>query len=151
MILWELLQKDYISSPSHCKERWLDFSKVDTDWDWISIDKVRIKKIKVAKKLFDFQNELDDNQVTYMINNFEKEAWEPILINSDYYLLDGQHRLRLTFRTGMKYIDVVMRKRKDPDASRRILEENKNRENFERLLVSSVHKRKKQNRDICVP
>ena len=49
MNLWELLQKDYISSSGHCKERWLDFSKGDPDWDWISIDKVRIKKIKIAK------------------------------------------------------------------------------------------------------
>lgn len=89
MNLWELLQKDYISSPRYCKEMWLNFSGIDTIWDWIPIDKVRIKKIRIDKKLFAFNNEVNEDDVTYMINNFEEDVWEPILVNSDYYLLAG--------------------------------------------------------------
>lgn len=53
-----------------------------------------------------------------MLDNFEEEVWQPIHINQDYYLLDGQHRLRLAFRTGMKYIDVIMEKKKDLEESK---------------------------------
>lgn len=142
MSLLELLQKDYISSPYHWKEMWLNVSKRDIDWDWISIDKVSIKKIKIDKKLFAFQNEVDDDQVTYMINNFEEEVWEPILINSDYYLLDGQHRLRLAFRTGMKYIDVIMKKKKEPRVSIKLRASFKREEHFNKVWNSILCKKK---------
>ena len=116
MSLLELLQKDYIRSPYHWKEMWINASKRDSDWDWLPIDKVRIKKIKIDKKFL--PNEVNDDEVTYMINNFDEEVWHAVMINEDYFLLDGQHRLRLAFRTGMKYIDVIMEKRKDPDLYR---------------------------------
>jgi len=83
MILWELLQNVYVPSPHHWKEMWLNASKRDTEWDWISIDRIRTKKIKINKKFL--PNEVDDKEVTYMINNFEEEVWEPILINEDYF------------------------------------------------------------------
>lgn len=121
MSLLELLQKDYIRSPYLWKEMWINASKRDSDWDWIPIDKVRIRKIKNDKKFL--PNEVDDDQISYMINNFDEEIWEPISINEDYCLLDGQHRLRLAFRTGMKYIDAIMEKRKDPAVCKRIKEE----------------------------
>src|SRR3990167_3481548 len=133
MSLLELLQKDYIPSQYHWKEMWINASKRDSDWDWISIDRVRIKKIKIDKKFL--PNKVDDDEVTYMINNFEEEVWQPALINEDYCLLDGQHRLRLAFRTGMKYIDVIMEKRKDPEVSRRMKEDLMKRKKFERKMA----------------
>ena len=133
MKMLELIQKGYIQSPYHRKEMWINASKRDFDWDWIPIDKVRIRKIKLDKKFL--PNEVDDNEVTYMINNFEEEVWHPVMINEDYCLLDGQHRLRLAFRTGMKYIDVIMEKRKDPEVSRRMKEEIMKREKFERKMA----------------
>ena len=72
--------------------------------------------------LMSFPNDVDDDEVTHMINNFEEDVWEPILINSDYYLLDGQHRLQLAFRTGIKFIDVIMEKKKDPEKINRCIE-----------------------------
>ena len=129
----ELLQKDYVISPYHWKEMWINATKTDYDWDWISIDRVRIKKIKIDKKFL--PNEVDDNEVTYMINNFEEEVWQPVLINEDYCLLDGQHRLRLAFRTGMKYIDVIMEKRKDPEVSKMMKEEKREKKRFERMAI----------------
>lgn len=46
--------------------------------------------------------------------------------------MDGQHRLRLAFRTGMKYIDVIVEKKKDPDVSKSMKEEIKKREKFKK-------------------
>lgn len=133
MSLLELLQKDYIRSPHHWKEMWINASKRDFDWDWIPIDKVRIRKIKIDKKYL--PNEVDDNEVFYMINNFAEEVWQPVLINEEYCLLDGQHRLRRAFHTCMKYIDVIMEKRKDPEVSKKMKEEKRKRERFERKAI----------------
>lgn len=112
---------------------WINHSNRDTEWDWISIDKVRVKKVKIDKKLL--PNEVDDDEVTYMINNFDEEVWHAVMINEDYFLLDGQHRLRLAFRTGIKYIDVIMEKRKDPKVRRRMKEEIMKRKRFERKMA----------------
>lgn len=133
MSLLELLQKDYIRSPHHWKEMWINASKRDFDWDWIPIDKVRIRKIKKDKKFL--PNEVDDDQVSYMIDNFDEEVWEPISLNEDYCLLDGQHRLRLAFRTGMKYIDVIKEKRKDPEVSGKMKEGIMKRKRFEKKMA----------------
>ena len=133
MSLLELLQNDYIRSPYHWKEMWINASERDSDWDWMPIDKIFIKKIKIDKKFL--PNEVNDDEVTYMINNFDEEVWHPVMINKDYFLLDGQHRLRLAFRTGMKYIDVIMEKRKDPDVCRRMKEEIMKRKRFERKMA----------------
>ena len=143
MSLLELLQKNYVQSPYHWKEMWINASKRDFDWDWIPIDKVRIKKIKVDKKFL--PNEVDNNEVIYMINNFDEEVWFPVMINEDYFLLDGQHRLRLAFHTCMKYIDVIMEKRKDPEVTRKMKEEKKRKERFERMAIKLL---KIRNRDI---
>lgn len=134
MTLWQLLQKEYIPSAEHWKEMWINASNRDSVWDWVPIDKVRIKKIKVDKSLFAFQNEVDEQQVNHMIENFDEEVWQPIHVNQDYYLLDGQYRLSLACRTGMKYIDVIMEKKKDPEESKRVRAEIKRKERIEKTL-----------------
>ena len=138
MNLWELLQKNYIPAPRYCKESWLNMSKMDTTWDWIAIDRVPIKKIKIDKMLMSFPNDVDDDEVTHMINNFEEDVWEPILINSDYYLLDGQHRLQLAFRTGIKFIDVIMEKKKDSLVSKKVKDAIKRKEELEKLMDTAI-------------
>ncbi|MEK6598994.1 MAG: ParB N-terminal domain-containing protein, partial [Deltaproteobacteria bacterium] len=97
-----------------------------------------IKKIKIDKTLMSFPNDVNDDEVTCMINNFEEDVWEPILINSDYYLLDGQHRLRLAFRTGIKFIDVIMEKKKDPLVSKKLKDAIKRKEKLERLMGAAI-------------
>lgn len=69
-----------------------------------------------------------------MIHGFDEEVWQPIHVNQDYCLLDGQHRLSLACRTGMKYIDVIMEKKKDPEESKRVRAEIKRKERIEREL-----------------
>jgi hypothetical protein len=49
--LKELLQKNYISTNNHWKESYVKFSQRDDLWDWVPLDKISIKKIKIDKSL----------------------------------------------------------------------------------------------------
>lgn len=72
------------------------------------IERVPLSDIKIDKSLFSWQNEVSPSQVDFMVENFNVDFWMPILINSDYFLLDGQHRLQAAKKLGLKYIDVVI-------------------------------------------
>ena len=78
---------------------------------WQSKDKVPIKKVKIDRKLFSFDNLVDKKAVFYMTANFSKDIWIPITVNKDYYLLDGQHRLEVAKAFGLSYIDVIIEDR----------------------------------------
>ena len=67
--------------------------------------KFPIEKIKRDKS---YPNEISMHDVLYMLVNFDREAWEPILLNKDFYLLDGQHRLEVARQMGLSYIDAVI-------------------------------------------
>lgn len=94
--------RDYIKSPQHWKDM---FNK---NLSCKSEDKVLIKKIKIDRKLFAFDNSVNMDDVHYMLMNFSKDVWMPITVNKDYYLLDGQHRLALARLFGLNYIDVII-------------------------------------------
>ncbi len=68
------------------------------------VEKFPIQQIK-RKKL---RNEVNMNSVFYMLMNFEREAWAPITLDHDCFLVDGQHRIEFAKQTGLKYIDVVI-------------------------------------------
>jgi len=72
------------------------------------VEKVPISKITIDKRLFSWQNEVDFSQVDFIVKNFDNDFWIPILINRDYFLLDGQHRLQVAMRMGLEFIDVVI-------------------------------------------
>ena len=72
------------------------------------IERVPVSKIKIDKGLFAWQNEVDLSQVDFITKNFDIDFWMPITVNQDYYLLDGQHRLQVAEKLGLKYIDVVI-------------------------------------------
>jgi hypothetical protein len=42
---------------------------------------VPIRKIKIDKALFAFQNEVDDKAVDYIVKNFYRGAWYPMMVN----------------------------------------------------------------------
>lgn len=132
------VKKDYIPATNHWKEIYRRFSEKDDLWDYIPLDRIPVKKIRIDKTLLDYPNDVDENEVTYMIENFYKGAWDPIMVNENYFILDGQHRLRLAQRVGLKYIDVMMRKRKSPEITRKMQEylevERKHQKEIERLL-----------------
>lgn len=135
MKLRKLLEKVYIPATTNWKETYSNLSKIDDLWDWIPMDKISVRKIKVGK---DFPNEANDNDVTYMINNFYEDAWDSIVVDENYYLLDGRHRLTLAERAGFKYIDVIVKKKKDAKVTQRMRErlkmEQRHQKEMERIF-----------------
>ncbi len=75
---------------------------------WQIENKVPISKIKVDKKYFAHNNKINPKSVDNIVSEFYLDAWEPITVNQNYYLLDGQHRIASAKRMGLKYIDVLI-------------------------------------------
>lgn len=74
----------------------------------IFVERVPLSKIKIDKRLFAHQNEVDPSQVDFIAKHFDIDFWMPIMVSPEYYLLDGQHRLQVAKRLGLKFIDVVI-------------------------------------------
>jgi hypothetical protein len=72
------------------------------------IEKVPLSTIKIDKRHFSWQNDVDPSQVDFILTNFNRDFWMPSLVNRDYFLLDGQHRLQVAKRMGLEFIDVVI-------------------------------------------
>ena len=72
------------------------------------IHKFPIEKIKFNKNRLSYANPVFDSTVNNIVYNFHEEGWEPISLDTDYYLRDGQHRLAAAKMMGLKYIDVVI-------------------------------------------
>lgn len=98
--------KKYIPAPDFLKNFYLQLNSIP---QWTIADKFPISEIKIDKALFAFQNDVDLKQVMQMIENFNIECWEPLMINNnDHFLLDGQHRLITAQKLGLKFIDTVI-------------------------------------------
>lgn len=100
--------KEYIPAPNFEKELYTT-PKVASLFSWV--EKVPIDEIKIDTNLFPYQNELDFQEVLYILNNFDQELWWPIYVNPDYCLLEGQHRLWVARLLGLKYLDIVILKK----------------------------------------
>lgn len=72
------------------------------------VKKIPLSKIKINKKFFSWKNNVDPAKVDFITENFDLDFWMPIIVNPEYYLLDGQHRLRVAKKMGLKYIDVAI-------------------------------------------
>lgn len=94
--------KNYIKSSDSLKNIFAKFNGFSFE------HKISIKKIKINRKLFAFDNSVNMDDVNYMLMNFNKTIWDPITVNTNYYLLDGQHRLALAKKLGLNYIDVMV-------------------------------------------
>ena len=94
--------RDYIKSSNNLKNIFAKFNGFSFEY------KISIKKIKINRKLFAFDNAVNMEDVYYMLMNFNKTIWDPITVNTNYYLLDGQHRLALAKKLGLNYIDVMV-------------------------------------------
>jgi uncharacterized protein (DUF1015 family) len=97
--------KEYISSPKYLKDM---YNNPSLNGMFKTVDKVRIQKIKIDKSLFDFQNEVDIGEIDYMVKHFHRGAWYPVMLNQNFYLIDGQHRIAAAKKLGLKYIDVTI-------------------------------------------
>ena len=95
----------YIPSPDYLTSM---YSKPEFNGRWVVQTKIPIEKLKIDKSLFSFQNDVDMDEVEYMCKNFEISAWYPVMVNPDFFLLDGQHRLAAAQKMDLQYIDVVV-------------------------------------------
>lgn len=104
--------KEYIESPYWFKEMTVmkEYPKA-----FKPVNKVEINKIKINSNLFSYNNPIYDETVDSIVNDFYIDAWEPIWVNPEMFLLDGQHRLCAAKKIGLKYIDVIIH---DEDACR---------------------------------
>lgn len=98
-------QTTYIPSPDYLTSM---YSKPEFNDRWVVQAKISIGKIKIDKSLFSFQNDVDMDAVEYLCENFEIGAWFPVMVNTEYFLLDGQHRLAAAQKMGLQYIDIVV-------------------------------------------
>jgi hypothetical protein len=101
-------RKEYIKSPKHWKDM---YNNPTYHGAWKSVDRVPIRKIKIEKSLLAYPNEVDKQEVRYMLANFDNKVWIPVLVNQNFNLLDGQHRLAVAKRMRLKYIDVIVEDR----------------------------------------
>jgi hypothetical protein len=99
------MPKNYIPSPDYLTNM---YSNPCYNGRWKVVEKVLISQIKIDKSLFSFQNEVSSTAVDWICKEFHVGAWYPIMVNSEYYLLDGQHRLAAAKKMKLKYIDVVI-------------------------------------------
>lgn len=99
------MKNTYIPSPDYLTSM---YSKPEFNGRWIVMSKIPIEKIKVDKSLFSFQNEVNWGDVEYMSKNFEVSAWFPVMVNPEFFLLDGQHRLAAAQKMKLRYLDVVI-------------------------------------------
>ncbi len=95
----------YIPSPDYLTSM---YSSSDFNGRWVVQTKIPIEKLKIDKSLFSFQNDVDMDAVDYMCKNFEIGAWYPVMVNPEFFLLDGQHRLAAAQKMKLQYIDVVI-------------------------------------------
>lgn len=95
----------YIPSPDYLTSM---YSKPEFNGRWVVQTKIPIEKLKIDKSLFSFQNDVDLDAVEYMCQTFEVGAWYPVMVNPDFFLLDGQHRLAAAQKMQLQYIDVVI-------------------------------------------
>jgi hypothetical protein len=100
--------KEYIASLKHWKDM---YNNPAYNGAWKSVDRVPIRKIKIEKSLLAYPNEVDNQEVQYMLANFDSTVWIPVLVNQNFNLLDGQHRLAVAKRMHLKYIDVIVEDR----------------------------------------
>ena len=98
-------KKKYIPMGEIWKET---YSRLEITKSFHLVEKVPLSKITIDKRLFCWQNEVDPAQVDFIVKNFDQDFWMPILVNRDYFLLDGQHRLQAAMRMGLKFIDAVI-------------------------------------------
>lgn len=96
--------KNYIPA-----ELWREtFESTQLEKSFTFVEKVPLSKIKIDKRLFSFPNDVSPSFVDFIVENFDIDFWMPILVNPDFFLLDGQHRLQVAKKLGLKYVDVAI-------------------------------------------
>jgi len=93
---------EYVPAPQYSRNSFRSEQK-----NLVFNEKFLVDKIKI-EPLIDHQIEIDYDRVSNILLNFDQKLWEPILIDDDYYLLDGRHRLEVAKLLRLRYIDVII-------------------------------------------
>jgi len=59
----------------------------------MTMKKFLISEVKIDKSKFAYENQISEDTVDKIIHGFDIDFWDPIIIDSENYLRDGQHRL----------------------------------------------------------
>ena len=70
--------------------------------------KFPIKDILFDVKRLSYNNPIYRETVETIKNSFDIDNWYPVLVDMEFYLLDGQHRILAAKEMGFKYIDIVI-------------------------------------------
>jgi len=92
------MRKKYIP----CDQHWLDF--FDQYEFYKTYRKLPIKNINRRR----LRNKIGTNETLCMLVDFHQEGWMPIIIDKNYNLVDGQHRLAFADQMCLEYIDVAI-------------------------------------------
>ncbi len=104
------MKSNYIASSEAERNLYL---KPQFHGKWILREKVPVGNIHIDRSLFDWNNPIYPEQVEFLTQNFDQEFWAPVLVNPEFFLLDGQHRLEVAKQFGLEYIDVVIEQDED--------------------------------------
>lgn len=88
----------YIPAKRHWMKMYKQYIFYETQKKF-PIHKVQIKPLR---------NRVDKKEVLYMLMNFNKDAWMPVTLDKNSFLVDGQHRLELAKQLGLEFIDAVI-------------------------------------------
>jgi hypothetical protein len=75
---------------------------------WSSLDKVPISRINIDTRFFSYPNKVDVSKVNDIVKNINGADWSPIVVNEEFFLLDGQHRLLAARFLKLEFIDVIV-------------------------------------------
>jgi len=70
--------------------------------------KYPIGEIKIDESYYAGKQEMFKSDVFYMLVNFDRKAWEPVMIDKSGLLIDGYHRVEVAKQQGLSFIDVVI-------------------------------------------
>jgi hypothetical protein len=75
---------------------------------WTPALRIPLENIRVDKSRMEFPNDVSMDNVEDIVEYFDIDFWYPIVIDKESYLVDGQHRLEIARRVGLKYLDAVI-------------------------------------------
>jgi DNA modification methylase len=84
------------------------------------ISRFPVERIKSEERSAEAQKEIDYNWVAHILGNFDDRLWEPIVLDHDYYLIDGYHRLAVAKLLRLRYIDIIVTDNEAQDATSKL-------------------------------
>jgi hypothetical protein len=69
---------------------------------------VPIERISVDKQRLGNVNDIYPETVNSIVSDFQIDSWDPISVDDEYFIRDGQHRLAAAKKMGLKFIDVLV-------------------------------------------